>query len=489
MAYKVIDVSVWQGTIDWAKVKKDGVVGAIIRYADGTYLDTKFDYNMKNAKANGLHIGAYIYSRATTASAAQDEAKRLYNACKGYNPDLPLYIDLEYGAQAKYADTVAKAFLQKMDALGGLGGVYANLNWFNNYLTGTLATYPSKPMWIAQYNSKITHKNPALFGMWQYTSSGSVKGISGRVDMNHLYTAYWTKQTEPVKEPVSEKIAFDGWFGAASIRKAQEWLGTTADGIISGQDKDFLPHIPRIYEPQIEFGGTGSQMVRALQKKLGVTVTGVLNVETVKALQKMLGVVEDGYFGEATALQFQWYLNFVMANKSAGNQKAIDAACDWGVAVAGNDSFTYGTGDRAHHYGCFFCGTNPKKKGTSKQSGHTFDKTYCCNPFVHACFAHGAGDAKMLTACKDASGIGMTVSSFTRYGNWTKVDLPAKVADLKKGDVLVRSTHVALYIGNSECVEAVGEGWTAKSISVTSLTAAKLKKYEFVMRYSGKGRW
>ena len=190
--YKVIDVSAWQGNIDWKKVKADGVDGAIIRYADGlSTLDSKFDTNMNNAIAAGLHVGCYIFSRAKSKSEAEKEAVALYNAVKKYGKrvDMPLYIDLEWSSAAKYADTVATAYVNKMKALGGRPGIYANLNWFNNYLT--TKNYLSYPLWLAQYNSKITHKHPEWFGMWQYSSSGSVKGISGRVDMDKCYVAYW----------------------------------------------------------------------------------------------------------------------------------------------------------------------------------------------------------------------------------------------------------------------------------------------------------
>ena len=194
--YKVIDVSDWQGQIDWAKVKADGVVGAIIRYGDGNVLDKRFAENMKNAKAAGLHIGSYIFSRAKNIAEAEAEATKLYNACKPYSPDMPLYIDLEAKGLEKYANVVAQAFLVKMKALGGRGGVYASLNWWNNYLVGTAKNYSSNPFWIAQYNSTMDYKPADKMGMWQYTSSGSVDGISGKVDMDKCYVAYWEK-TEP----------------------------------------------------------------------------------------------------------------------------------------------------------------------------------------------------------------------------------------------------------------------------------------------------
>lgn len=196
--YKVIDVSEHQGNIDWKKVKADGVVGAIIRYADGNHLDPCFDKNMKNAKAAGLHIGAYIYSRAKTKAGAEKEATRLFNACKKYSPDLPLYIDLEASNLSKYANTVANAFIAKMKALGGFAGVYANLNWWNNYLTKV--TPPAR--WVAQYKKGITkceYNGP--LGMWQYSNSGKVSGIKGRVDMDWLYVKYWEKKPTPPTPP------------------------------------------------------------------------------------------------------------------------------------------------------------------------------------------------------------------------------------------------------------------------------------------------
>ena len=192
-SYKVIDVSDWQGKINWKRVKADGVVGAIIRYADGNTLDKRFAENMKNAKAAGVHIGSYIFSRAKTKAEAEKEAERLYNACKPYDPDMPLYIDLEVATLAKYANVVAQAFLNKMKSLGGRGGVYANLNWWNNYLADIAKDYSTSPFWIAQYNDTMDYKPASAMGMWQYTSNGSVDGIIGKVDMDRCYVAYWDK--------------------------------------------------------------------------------------------------------------------------------------------------------------------------------------------------------------------------------------------------------------------------------------------------------
>ena len=208
--YKVIDVSDWQGSIDWGKVKADGVVGAIIRYADGDVLDKRFKENMEKAKAAGIHIGSYIFSRAKTKAEAESEAARLYNACKPYDPDMPLYIDLEAKGLEKYADEVAIAFLKKMKALGGRPGVYANYNWWTNYLKKTASEYSNNAFWIAQYNKTMDYKPASRMGMWQYTSSGSVKGISGHVDLDHCYIEYWKEETPKAPTP-GDKIAEKGW--------------------------------------------------------------------------------------------------------------------------------------------------------------------------------------------------------------------------------------------------------------------------------------
>lgn len=218
--WKVIDVSEWQGSIDFTKVKKDGVVGVIIRYADGDYVDKYFDKNMKGAKSAGLHFGAYIFSRASNKSEAEHEATRIYKATLKYNPDMPLYIDLEDNSKKKYADAVAQAYLAKIKALGGIGGVYANVSWWNNYLTKTADKEPI--MWVAQYYKECQYKPLSRVGMWQYSSSGSVKGISGRVDMNECYVEYW-KKVKPTPTPTptpTEKKTYQGTFPSLRLKKS-----------------------------------------------------------------------------------------------------------------------------------------------------------------------------------------------------------------------------------------------------------------------------
>lgn len=203
--YDFIDVSDWQGEIDWAKVKASGIDGAIIRYADGTTLDKRFERNIKLAQYYGLHVGVYIFSRAKTKAQAEKEAERLYKAASIFTPDMPYYIDLEAKGLEKYADTVAAAFLNKMAAYGVRGGVYANLNWWNNYLTKTARDYSASAFWIAQYNGTMDYKPASAMGMWQYTSSGKVKGIEGKVDRDKCYVAYWNIKKKTNGQKIGEE--------------------------------------------------------------------------------------------------------------------------------------------------------------------------------------------------------------------------------------------------------------------------------------------
>ena len=164
-------------------------------------------------------------------------------------------------------------------------------------------------------------------------------------------------------------------------------------------------------------------------------------------------------------------------------KEQIDGAVDWAVKIASDNSFTYGTGQGAHHNGCYFCGTNYGPRKYMKPS-KKYKKTYCCNPFIHAAYAHGAQNPKMLKGCRKASGIGMEKSTFYKFDCWKCVGKPA-YKNLKKGDVLVKSSHVAMYIGKGKMVEASGGNWSAGSIAVKKMSKSRYNGFSFVMRYTG----
>ena len=172
-----------------------------------------------------------------------------------------------------------------------------------------------------------------------------------------------------------------------------------------------------------------------------------------------------------------------VTSRKSTRKEQIDAAVNWAVKIAGDNSFAYGSGSDAHHNGCYFCGTNYGPRKYMKPSKR-YRKTYCCNPFVHAAYAHGAKHPKMLTGCRSASGIGMEKSTFYQFKCWKCVGKPA-YKDLQKGDVLVKYNHVAMYIGQGKLVEASGGGWDAGSIAVKKMSHSRYGEFSYVMRYTG----
>ena len=195
----VIDVSEWQGDIDWAKAKADGVEGVIIRlgYGEGNNADKKAQRNISECKRLGIPFGIYWYSYADTPSIAKEEGADVVAKLKqfGVNPsDLayPVYYDLEKwtweGHQPPTDPNVYNDIVNNWySALQSAG--YKNLGVYSytSYLQGPLkhADIYAKTTWVAQYGARMGFDSfPTDSRGWQYTSSGKVDGISGNVDMN-----------------------------------------------------------------------------------------------------------------------------------------------------------------------------------------------------------------------------------------------------------------------------------------------------------------
>lgn len=189
-----IDVSTWQGKIDWEKVKASGIEFAILRCGYGMDQedqdDPTFDRNATECERLGIPYGVYFYSYATDTDHAKSEAEHTIRLLKGRKLDYPVYLDLEEASVAaigrKKILENAKLYTEMVEAAGYCVGVYANLNWWNNHLPD--AWYDNHPRWVAQYYTECQYKKE--YGMWQYSSSGTVPGIDGNVDMNYVYVDY-----------------------------------------------------------------------------------------------------------------------------------------------------------------------------------------------------------------------------------------------------------------------------------------------------------
>lgn len=184
-----IDVSKYQGTINWKKVKADGVDYAILRCGFGQDLTNQDDPTWKtNADActsYGIPFGTYIYSYATTEAAAVGEAKHVLRLIKDYDMQYPVYYDMEHTTQmalsASKLGKIAKAFCDEIEKAGYKVGIYSSYNYFTNKLTDPI--FDNYDRWVARYNSYCKYSKS--YNMWQFTSSGTVDGISGNVDMDY----------------------------------------------------------------------------------------------------------------------------------------------------------------------------------------------------------------------------------------------------------------------------------------------------------------
>lgn len=192
---KGIDVSVFQGNIDWAKVKAAGIQFAIIRCGYGSDLtkqdDSKFKQNVTGCKDNDIPFGVYLYSYANSVEKAKSEAAHVLRLLKGINLQMPVFYDLEDAntvgkCSAKGIGDIAETFCNAIQAAGYKVGIYANLDWFNNKLTDN--RFAGWDKWVAQYNAKCTYKREYVG--WQYSSTGRVDGISGNVDLDEFYVDY-----------------------------------------------------------------------------------------------------------------------------------------------------------------------------------------------------------------------------------------------------------------------------------------------------------
>lgn len=190
MNTKIIDVSVHNGTIDWAKVKPF-IGGAVIRCGFGVDLTSQDDQqwirNVSECERLGIPYAAYLYSYAASAAGARQEAAHALRCCKGHKPSV-IYFDSEQNGTQFKAKECAETFIKAVRAAGYKAGVYASASWYRSYLKGI----DCDSLWIAAYGtndgSAQTKYRPNLGeDLWQYTSIGRLAGISGNVDLNLMY--------------------------------------------------------------------------------------------------------------------------------------------------------------------------------------------------------------------------------------------------------------------------------------------------------------
>lgn len=282
--FKGIDVSTFQKVIDWDKVKPQ-IDYAIIRVGFGNDIvkqdDAYFKRNADECTRLGIPFGVYLYSYADTEAKAKSEAAHVLRLLKGYKLTYPVYYDLEDAKTTGKCSNAqilqfAKLFCAAVEAAGYQTGIYANAHWLRTKLTD--AWYATKSVWVALYNKTCTYKGK--YDMWQYTSSGKMDGIKGRVDMNYCYTEYAKPveskpSTAPANTPNTQSIVL-AWQKAA-IADGYKFPKYGADG---------------------KWGTECAGVAKKAQ--CYKRAIGYYNRNLTKIVQKAVGVKDDGLFGNAT---------------------------------------------------------------------------------------------------------------------------------------------------------------------------------------------
>lgn len=307
---KGIDVSEWQGKINWDKVKQDDIKFAIIRCGYGMNYtsqdDEEFEKNIKECERLNIPFGIYLMSYANTVEKARSEAQHILRQTKGHNPSLGLWYDVEDNATSgsvgkETLTNIINTFCRTVKNAGYKVGVYASLNWLDNKIEKQIKE--NYPIWVAQYYSKCEYSGKYV--LWQYSSSGKVNGISGNVDMNYLYNkSLLDGSDEPNVENEETKRIKD----LQTALNKDFNCGLAVDGIIGpATTKAVMDHYLKYFTKgnfvkwtQIQlkrrgydigsygidrcYGRDTEKAIRKLQKDNNLIIDGCVGIETVNIL-------------------------------------------------------------------------------------------------------------------------------------------------------------------------------------------------------------
>ena len=225
---KGMDVSAWQGSIDWKAVKDDGIQFAFIRIGHGTHtIDTYYQRNMAEATKNEIPVGVYFYSTALTPNTAVLDARFVIENLKGYKVSYPVVIDLEDKVQNGLSKTqigiIARAYCDEIRKAGYTPMIYMNEYWHSTKIDHSQIQGIDK--WIARYNG--TYNESISRNIWQCCSTGKINGVNGRVDIDFGYkdyTKYITPRTAPVSNYYTSRVPI-GW-----VKNLTGWWYSNYDG-------------------------------------------------------------------------------------------------------------------------------------------------------------------------------------------------------------------------------------------------------------------
>lgn len=213
MELKGIDVSSWQGKIDWNKVANYGMDFAILRITEtGNVIDGQFENNFAGCNKYKISVGVYKYSYALTVSEAQSEARKVVSVLNGRKIQFPVFLDLEHHKQrvlgSESIHKMADAFREIVESAGYKFGIYCNVDWYNTVICSHLKKHD---FWIARYpandNGTVVERLRPSWGVgWQYSSKATIPGINTKVDRNIFYKDYTEAKESGTMAKTKEQI-------------------------------------------------------------------------------------------------------------------------------------------------------------------------------------------------------------------------------------------------------------------------------------------
>ena len=231
MEIKGIDVSAWQGKIDWKTVADYGMGFAILRITEaGNVADSTFEANYEGCSRYQIPTGVYRYSYAMTPQESVREAEKVVQILNGRELRFPVFLDLEWKNQrvlgSSGVEKIAEAFEKVITAAGYRFGIYCNVDWYQTMISSSLKKYD---FWIARYPASddgwMKESLRPDFGVgWQYSSKAKIPGISGYVDRDVFYKDYTDENTGAGEQNKKERL-FVGMV-TASMLNVRTWAGT-----------------------------------------------------------------------------------------------------------------------------------------------------------------------------------------------------------------------------------------------------------------------
>lgn len=304
---KGIDVSVYQGNIDWAKVKPQ-IDFAIIRCGLGDDIksqdDKQFERNYAECVRLGIPFAVYFFSYAVNKAKVAKEIAHIKRLLSGKKINAPVYIDVENTKGLDWRKlsnaellSIMQEFNAQLNALGYKMGIYSSRSAFWNEKM-TDKWYDGISKWVAEYSDKV-HDFNRTYDIWQNTSKGRIDGISGNVDMNIMYNSIFTvEQPKPTPKPTpkpSINIAVKEWQNAA-IADGFKFPKYGADGVWGAECES----VAKAAVCKKRWLYINKNLTKIVQRKVGVAVDGLFGKNTdtaVRDFQKANGLTVDGCVG------------------------------------------------------------------------------------------------------------------------------------------------------------------------------------------------